>query len=706
MTGSAFLPESSAYALLARAGLQPPRHAVADGPLPFTPGEPVVLKGLADGLWHKTEVGAVRFLDFEPATVSATVTTMRTRVEAAGFRWLHALVCERVALARNGSLPTEGFVSLTRGEAGWSLLCGCGGLQAEALATLAPPCRWPLEFTTPEEALGELETHLLGRVWLGRLRGTTPLTSPVRLLEFLRQLWSLPALLDAEEITLLELNPVALDETGRPRPLDAAGTHGPISPPRRGPDPTFLSALLQPARVALAGVSAQPGGVGRTILANLQRARLPAADLVLIKPGRTEFLGHPCLPDLTGLRAQPVDLLLLALSAAAALDTLGQLVDQGGGARCVGLVAGGIGDGADHDGRAVTLSRLLHEARAEGRWTPAVLGPNFLGHWVPARHLDTSFIPADRVPPLPEFGRLHLLSQSGAFLLCRRAQVPHLPLRLGLALGNQLDVSLGDVLAGLATLPSAGPVACYLEGFGPDRLLPAARAIRQLTRQGRTVLLHRAGHTSGGQAAAASHTGAMTSDFALERALLSRAGARFAPTIAEFDAALAWLAAWPELKPGPVAVLTNAGFESVSAGDLLGTPLAAAELSPADTTRLHALLEKHDLADLVAPRLPLDLTPMADTAAFLAAADLLLESASVLVVGLVPFTPRLDPSSAAATGLAEKLAALAQRHGKPLGIAVDAGADYEPLRAAFTAAHLPVFPRLEAALHGLRTLAG
>ena len=41
---------------------QPPRHALVGGPLPFAPGELVVLKGLGENLWHKSELGAVKFM--------------------------------------------------------------------------------------------------------------------------------------------------------------------------------------------------------------------------------------------------------------------------------------------------------------------------------------------------------------------------------------------------------------------------------------------------------------------------------------------------------------------------------------------------------------------------------------------------------------------------------------------------------------------
>ena len=736
-TKPTFVGEAEAYALLARAGLCPPRHGVTSGELPFDAGEPVVVKGLGEKVWHKSELGAVRFMMFDAILVAGAAAQMRTRLEAAGHRWIDGLVCEKIKIARSEHLPTEAFASLSRGEAGWTVLFGFGGLQAEALAELSPPLRWPLAFTTVAAAMHELEGHLLGRIWLGRVRGTTPLTTRVKLAEFLVALWQLAKVAESEELTLLEMNPFALDLAGQPRPLDAVGTRGTMPAPRLAPPTGFLAALRAPRRIALAGVSATEGGVGRTIIDNLRRYPLPTGDLLLIKPGQTEFLGLPCVSDVSALREHAVDLLMLSLPAAIAAKTLTQLIAQGGGARCVALVAGGIGDGADHDGLGALLAALLHEARAAGRWTPAILGPNFLGHWVPARQLDTSFIPTDKLAaPLSTGGELTLLSQSGAFLLCRRSKLPQLRFGLGIALGNQMDVALCDVLAALAsengadvsagrasrpgeplqptesrltgtvrpTCQTTGPVACYVEGFGPGQLLAAARAIKLLTAKGRRVLIHRAGRTAAGQAAAASHTGAMASDLVLERALLERAGALFIDRIADFDAALAWLSAYPHLAAGPVALLTNAGFESVNGSDLFGPKLPTATLDAAAQQSLRALLEKHELSGLVAARLPLDLTPMADDAAFLEAAEFLLEHSAVLVIGLVPFTRRLSTTSEGAGKLAKALLRLRETHDKPIAVVVDAGPEYAGFVHALQAAGLPVFGRVESALLGLRAL--
>jgi len=701
-----FLGEADAYPLLASAGLRPPRHGLAGGPLPFAAGEPVVVKGLGEDLWHKSELGAVHFCAFEPAAVAAAVAAMRARVEAGGHRWLGGLVCERIAIRRNEGLPSEAMVSLVNGAAGWTVVCGVGGLQAEALAGPIPPLRWPVARVDPARACAEFRSHLLGRIWLGALRGTRPLTEPAKLAAFFQNIWRLVDRAREEGLELLEMNPVVLDAAGEPRPLDAVGRRTTPAPIRLGPPAGFLATLRAPGRIALAGVSAKPGSPGRTILENLRRYALPKdGGLLLIKPGHDAFLGLPCVNDVAALRGQPVDLLILAVPAAAAIEMVLQLLAQGGGAAVVALVSGGIGDGADTTGLGARLQRELQSTRAAGRWTPALLGPNFLGHWAPAACLDTSFIPTEKLGgPNPASGEPILLSQSGAFLLSRRSHLPELRFGLALALGNQTDVCFADVLSALAAEGPGGPIAAYLEGFGPGQLETAAAAIVRLRANQRRVLIHRAGRTNEGQAAAASHTGAMASDLVLEKNLLTRAGASLTDSIAEFDAALAWLDAYPHLATGPVALLTNAGFESVNGGDLFGSTFPAAKLNPESAALLAAILGRHELSGLVSPRLPLDLTPMADEAAFLDAADLLLAHAAVVVVGLVPFTRRLRTDRDGGRALAGALADLARRQGKPLAVAVDAGDAYAGFRAEFAAAGLPVFARTEDALLGLRVL--
>jgi len=178
-------------------------------------------------------------------------------------------------------------------------------------------------------------------------------------------------------------------------------------------------------------------------------------------------------------------------------------------------------------------------------------------------------------------------------------------------------------------------------------------------------------------------------------------------SLADFDAVIFWLASFPEGKPKKTAVITNAGFESVVSADLVEGNLEAAHLMDAEKTELAALIEKHGLSGLVGAHLPLDLTPMAGEAPYLEGTELIAKGeADSVVVGLVPLTQRLntaDPEKMDA--FAQALMAIARRTGTRIGIAVDAGFNYDPYRVALMKAGLPVFATMERALLGLAKLA-
>lgn len=703
-----FLHEGRAYGLLAAAGLRVPRHGfIETGPLPFAPGEPIVLKGIADQLWHKSDRGAVHFGTFDPVALKAETVAMRQRVSE--LPWVGGLVCEKVAFKRLSGLPTEALVSLKRDpDAGWLVVFGIGGLQADAWAALAPPLIWPMTLTTPEQALADLCAHWLGRTWLGQQRGTEALTDEPKLLAFLQGLWRAIEGLEREGVTLLELNPVVLDSEGLPTALDGVGTlDAAPAATIAAPDPAWYQALLNPRSLVLAGVSSREGTVGRIILENLRQSNLPESALRLIKPGTTEFLGLPCLDSVIALAAAPTDQLILSLPAVQTLEAVEQLCRQGGGATVVYLVAGGLGDGADTEGLGQRLVACLDEHRRAGKWTPAVVGPNGLGLFSPDQALNTLFIPAVKLPLDARPGHVALVSQSGAFLITRLSRRTELGLRAAVAIGNQMDLRCSDFLKGFAADPAVKVVGAYLEGFAPGDLKATAEAVRTLRASGRRVLLYKGGRSQEGMAAASSHTGALAGDHALQAAVLRRAGVMLAERMEAFDAALAWLGAYPVGRPAAVAIMTNAGFESVASADLLSGPFHGAKLTEAETAALAATIEAEGLAGLVSARLPLDLTPMANEAAYLAAAKLLLASeAEVVVVGLVPLTVRLNTTNPGVFGpFAAGLADLAVRSGKWVGIAVEGGPLFDAYRQGLRAAGLPVFLTMEEALEGLRLIA-
>ena len=716
MPTSGFVNEAWAYRLVQKAGLRvPPNGLVLDKPgmvaMPCSTGERIVLKGLVEGVWHKSDRGLVKFMDYDPDAVWEAAESMRSSL-GAGEVWIGALVVDQIPFRKLEGLPTEGLVSLKHSpDVGWMVVLGFGGVHAETWARTFPPLLWPLSLTTPEEALAEFKEHQLGKIWLGKLRQSPSLIDEAGLLAWFNRLWNLAQLLETEGAELLELNPVVLDTEGVPVVLDGVGMLGegrrsisygsPIAPE------DLLKALVRPTSIAIAGVSQREGSPGRIILENLLRSDLPKSAIRPIKPGTPEILGLPCLQGFDALGSDPVDLLILCLPAAQSVEALEQICAQGGGAKVVYLVPGGVGDGADKEGLGARVRRLLDGLRGEGLWTPALVGPNGLGFLSAENRINTLFIPREKLPVEAPGGPLTLISQSGAFLITRLSCTPNLPVRYACSIGNQLDLRLSDFLRAAGRDAATQVVGVYIEGFGERDLLRFAQEARLLVRSGKQVFVYKGGRTTEGQAAASSHTGAMAGDWALQRAVLRRAGVVVTPTMEIFNATLSWLSAHPAGKPRKVAVLTNAGYESVVSADLLEGVIGGAKLATEGTSDLVECLQRNGLGELVNPRLPLDVTPMADEQAFLECARIVLESeADTLVLGLVPLTRRLETSDPVAMkAFARSLAELAKTSGKRVGCAVEGGDLYEPYRLALESAGLPVFYSMERALQGLRFIA-
>ncbi|NTV73703.1 MAG: hypothetical protein HGA66_05800 [Holophaga sp.] len=347
-----FIHELEAYDLLELAGLPGLRRGLvrtrADvDRLPFKAGEKVVLKGVAQDVWHKSDIGLVRFEAFDAETVWAHAQDME---KTAGGPWVGMLVVEMVDFRKVPGLPTAALVALRRTpEAGWTVVLGIGGLHTNAWGEEIRPCLWPLALVTPEQALADFKAHYLGRVWLGTLRQGKALTTEGAVLAYLRGLWTLADLLDSRGAELLEMNPVVLDPEGRPVALDGVGSLGQAAPaaPKGLPPAQLLDLMVKPRTIALAGISARPGTPGRMILDNLLTSTLDRAAILPIKPGTAEIDGLPCLGGIEDLAARPVDMLILCLPAAQTVAAIQQLCEQGGGDQLVYLVPGVVGVGAD-----------------------------------------------------------------------------------------------------------------------------------------------------------------------------------------------------------------------------------------------------------------------------------------------------------------------------------------------------------------------
>jgi acyl-CoA synthetase (NDP forming) len=714
---SAFIPEHEVYGLLSAVGIKTPRHFFAGTEnqivdAPFEAGEPVVIKGIARDLWHKSDNAALVFRNFESDSTAAEHSRMQASV-GRQFDWLGTLIAEQVEFRRATQAPSEIFASLQRDQyCGATVSFGFGGLLTEDWARELRQSLlvWPTSVYSPDEALEELREHWLGRILLGTARQQSALTDSGTLLDFLEKFWRLEQLMAREHIGLVELNPVVIDTAGDLVALDGVGLRSTGTYADSRPVPLRDESLLNPRRIALAGVSEKAGSVGGLILENLRQSLLPRDGLLVVKPGVEEFAGVRCVPDATALAQEPVDILIIALPASRCVPMIEALCEQGRGAAVVYIVAGGIGDGADKAGFGERLAGLINSRRQAGLWCPAVVGPNGLGMLLSPLKLNSLFIPQNKlnVEFAPD-SDVALISQSGAFLITRLSRHSNLNLKYGFSIGNQLDMKLSDFMALVARDTSVRVLGIYVEGFVGGDARAVAKLVEEFRAGGRHVIIYKGGRSKLGKSAAESHTGAMTGNYHVQKRLLHKAGAILVESFNQFNAVLKWMAAYPDLRTlGKVAIVTNAGYETVGSVDTLGDNDAGRlyGLTEEDTGVLNDVLARHGMQGLVAAANPLDLTPMADEAVYFDCVEAMIGfGAGVVMLGLVPLSEQLDTQQLTqAEAFAARLGSLAKASGRLVGIVIDAGVPYQRYKAVFEHQGFPVFDGMDMAVLGINVL--
>jgi Acyl-CoA synthetase (NDP forming) len=673
--------------------------------------ERVVVKVVAPGIVHKTEVGGVVLVERRTDAIVAAIRAMSDHLagaDVAGF-----LVAE--AVDHEPGLGGELLVSVRwTSDFGPIVGVGAGGVHAELLAGDLLPGRGLAVASpglTPPAQLGDvLSRSTAVRLATERQRGRPPIGSMAKLVELVTRLMAFAEACVPSEIAELEINPVAMTSSGLVAldVLVVLGDGRSVEP--RPTRPVWkLRALLEPRSIAIAGVSSGDNP-GRTILRNILRDGFDPDAITVLKPGIDRIDGCRAVPSLAELPGR-VDLLVVALHARESAGLVADAVERGA-AESIILIAGGLEEKAGGDALAARMRTALARARAGADGGPLINGGNCLGIRSRPGGFDTIFIPESRLAgPSGHPAPLAIVAQSGAFAISRLSRLIALDPKYIITVGNQMDLTVGDYLEHLAGDKEVEVVGVYVEGFAPldgRRLIAAARSIRE---RGGVVILYRAGRTRAGASASASHTASIAGDMLVTAGLAAQAGIVIASTLEEFDDLVRTFTLLSgRTARGPrLGALSNAGFECVAIGDNLGS-LELAEFDAAATERLGGILVDAGIGDVVDVHDPLDLTPMAGDAQFAAAAEAILASATVDVglIGNVPFTPTLrtvqalsGPPLDAPGTVAARLLDLWRRTDKAWVTVVDAGTRYDPLARVLEAGGIPTFRTADAALRTL-----
>jgi len=317
-----------------------------------------------------------------------------------------------------------------------------------------------------------------------------------------------------------------------------------------------LDDLFEPASVAVIGASTRAGSVGATVWRNLKQGHFAGARWPVNLHHR-QVDGDVAYATVAELPAAPA--LAVICTPPATVPALVAELGKRGTRATVVLTAGFTPE---------QKQAMLDAARPH---LLRILGPNGLGLLSPPVGLNASFAHAD----IGE-GGLALVSQSGALVAAMLdwARGRGIGFSRVVSLGEHADVDFGDMLDWLASDAKTRAILMYAESLSaPRKFMSAARAAAR----NKPVLMVKAGRSSAGQRAAASHTGALAGSDLVIEAAVRRAGMLRVDTLQDLFIAAETLAYFKGPLHGSehttqprLAIVTNGGGPAVLAADWAG----------------------------------------------------------------------------------------------------------------------------------------
>lgn len=343
-------------------------------------------------------------------------------------------------------------------------------------------------------------------------------------------------------------------------------------------------ALLAPGCVAIIGAS----GDATKNTARPQRYLRQhgyAGRVVLVNPSRGELFGERAWPSLAQAPGS-VDHAFVMVPAPDVEAAVAACVAKG-----VPLISI-YSDGFAETGAAglAMQQRIADIARAGGS---RVIGPNSVGTVIPGHGVTLSVNAVLDLPALLP-GRVGLVSQSGSLIgaILSRGQARGIGFSALVSIGNECDLSVGDVADWLVDDPQTDAVLLFLETLRDAPRL--AQASRRAAAAGKPVVAYVLGRSAIGRELAVTHTGALMGNAEAMNAWLDANGI---VRIDHFETLLEIVPALRQARPPAgrrVAVVTTTGGGAAMVVDridsseveLVGPPQALIEAFAAQGVRI------------------------------------------------------------------------------------------------------------------------
>jgi acetyl coenzyme A synthetase (ADP forming)-like protein len=359
---------------------------------------------------------------------------------------------------------------------------------------------------------------------------------------------------DFPEIQELDLNPVFATKRGATAvdvlvTVDPKAKKRPASPSQE----KILAAMtriMQPDSVAVIGASSEDGKIGNSVMKNLINGGY-AGKIYPINPKADEILGRKAYKDVAAIPGE-VDVAVFAIPAKFVVGAMEAVGKKG----IPGAVM--IPSGFAETGEVELQEDLVKVAR---KYDVRVMGPNIYGFYYTPKNLCATFC-----TPYDVKGKVALSSQSGGvgMSIIGFSRSTRMGVSAIVGLGNKSDLDEDDLLTFFEQDDNTQAIAMHCEDLKDGRAF--ATVAKRVSKQ-KPVIVLKAGRTSYGARAAASHTGALAGNDKIYDDVLRQSGVIRAPSLRSMLEYARGLPILPTPKGENVVIITGAGGSGVLLSD-------------------------------------------------------------------------------------------------------------------------------------------
>jgi acetyl coenzyme A synthetase (ADP forming)-like protein len=506
-------------------------------------GYPVVLKIVSKDILHKTEAGGV----LVGLKSDDEVKQGYEQIIKNAKRYKRDADITGVQVQQMLPPALEVIVgAVTDPSFGKLVAFGLGGVLVEVLKDVT----FRLAPASKQDALSMLDGIQAAEVLKG-VRGADPVDREAlaSIIERVSQLVS-----DFPEIKELDLNPVFARKDGATAVDVRIVVDFAPSKPRFRPSQeeilVSMNRIMRPKAVAVIGASSEDGKIGNSVMKNLINGGYKG-EIYPINPKSDEVLGKKCFKSVLEIPGD-VDIAVFAIPA----KFVPQALEEVGKKKIAGAIM--IPSGFAETGNVELQEQMMEVAR---KHNVRVMGPNIYGYYYTPMNLCATFCTAYDVK-----GKVALSSQSGGvgMSIIGFSRTTKMGVSAIIGLGNKADIDEDDLLTYFEQDENTDVIVMHAEDLKDGRSF--AEVAKRVSKKKPVVML-KAGRTSLGARAAASHTGALAGNDKVYDDVLRQSGvirAKALNDMLQFGRALPVL---PTPKGENVVIITGAGGSGVLLSD-------------------------------------------------------------------------------------------------------------------------------------------